>query len=673
MKEEDVPTILLRNVIVGRNPQKAEELLLKLSGLRKYVERLSTSREKEDFRRHMRKYINIYLPDCPFEVSTTNRYTIVTQEAAATARRFIRQGDIVKYLSGNLVSITPDEEKDLDLTRRDFSIVMSSRKKTPSLFLGPARFANHDCNANARLVTRGSEGMEIVALRGIEVGEEITVTYGDDYFGERNCECLCRTCEEEGRNGWTPQRLDGISSGTNTPGIEAVEETGHYLFRRKRKYGLNGDFVTPSMTPDMRETPPVKKIRYNGSDYALWANTSLPGSEDGVLDGFKMEREGSKLSHTSAMFDQGLSHDHKSELVEEANLPSVEGRLTEIHNRRRSEDLNRMVKSISQDGRSNAERVRASLPEEAIPIGGGNIIHHTSITDAQETDLVSSMAHVQAARHPHLPSFEVQPTAAKNPISLFPDSSSPSFSGIDDSQMSLHSTDASSIADDTIFVHTPLAGATHYLSGIEDTIVVAPPNLLTISDSALELDRSGSELSELSESEELDDTLMTITRRPSRLKKIARKAKVVLSVEPEIPTVRYQGDYFRTPLLLGEAYSRWVDCKTCDSCWVQPNGYYTRKECPRCERHSKLYGYRWPKTDKEGKGDEEERVLDHRTVHRFVKPEEEAMIKKRGKGLKRVGIEAGPSAENSRSGSEVVDYAGIGRKSGRSQRSRITS
>jgi hypothetical protein len=37
--------------------------------------------------------------------------------------------------------------------------------------------------------------------------------------------------------------------------------------------------------------------------------------------------------------------------------------------------------------------------------------------------------------------------------------------------------------------------------------------------------------------------------------------------------------------------------------------------------------------------------LDHRTVHRFVKPEEEAMIKKRGKGLKRVGIEAGPSAE----------------------------
>jgi histone-lysine N-methyltransferase SUV420H len=47
--------------------------------------------------------------------------------------------------------------------------------------------------------------MEIVALRGIEVGEEITVTYGDDYFGERNCECLCRTCEEEEEMGGRPK------------------------------------------------------------------------------------------------------------------------------------------------------------------------------------------------------------------------------------------------------------------------------------------------------------------------------------------------------------------------------------------------------------------------------------------------------------------------------------
>jgi hypothetical protein len=52
------------------------------------------------------------------------------------------------------------------------------RNKSASLFLGPARFANHDCGANARLMTTGKEGMEILALRDIEIGEEITVSYG---------------------------------------------------------------------------------------------------------------------------------------------------------------------------------------------------------------------------------------------------------------------------------------------------------------------------------------------------------------------------------------------------------------------------------------------------------------------------------------------------------------
>jgi histone-lysine N-methyltransferase SUV420H len=74
--------------------------------------------------------------------------------------------------------LTEEEEKSLKSAKRDFSIVVSSRKKSTSLFLGPARFANHDCDANARLTTQGSSGMDIVAARDIEIGEEITVSYG---------------------------------------------------------------------------------------------------------------------------------------------------------------------------------------------------------------------------------------------------------------------------------------------------------------------------------------------------------------------------------------------------------------------------------------------------------------------------------------------------------------
>lgn len=152
--------------------------MLELPGLGRFLQNLKTDKEKEDFRKHLKKYINIYLSDCPFEVSTTNRYTIDTHEAAVIARRDIRKGQVVKYLCGIQVTMTEEEEEDIKSTRRDFSIVVSSRNKSASLFLGPARFANHDCGANAKLMTSGSAGMEIIAVRDIETGDEITVTYG---------------------------------------------------------------------------------------------------------------------------------------------------------------------------------------------------------------------------------------------------------------------------------------------------------------------------------------------------------------------------------------------------------------------------------------------------------------------------------------------------------------
>lgn len=47
-----------------------------------------------------------------------------------------------------------------------------------------------------------------------------------------------------------------------------------------------------------------------------------------------------------------------------------------------------------------------------------------------------------------------------------------------------------------------------------------------------------------------------------------------------------------------------------------------------------MYGYIWPKTDKEGKSDKEERVLDHRTIHRFLDHYDERKARGR-KGMER--------------------------------------
>lgn len=206
MHEEDIADRIRRHAIWEKEPAEAVQELLKLPGLRKHMAIMKDERDQEQFKRHLRRYVNIYMPDCPFEVTTTNRYMITEHEASITARREINPREEIKYLTGVQVAMTEEQEQKLELARKDFSLVISSRKKTRSLFLGPARFANHDCDANARLSTKGYDGMQIVAAKTILVGDEITVSYGEDYFGDNNEECLCKTCESKGVNGWAPMK-----------------------------------------------------------------------------------------------------------------------------------------------------------------------------------------------------------------------------------------------------------------------------------------------------------------------------------------------------------------------------------------------------------------------------------------------------------------------------------
>lgn len=99
---------------------------------------------------------------------------------------------------------------------------------------------------------------------------------------------------------------------------------------------------------------------------------------------------------------------------------------------------------------------------------------------------------------------------------------------------------------------------------------------------------------------------------------------------------RTPGDYHLTSTLLIDINDRWIECRNCDEYFVQHDAYQTRIACPRCERHSKLYGYHWPKTDKTGKDDKEERILDHRQIHRFIDPDEEKQERKGRKTLAEV-------------------------------------
>ncbi|RAL15106.1 SET domain-containing protein [Aspergillus homomorphus CBS 101889] len=543
VKDDDIAHILLHDVIVKKDVVTAERKLLAMDGLKRFLATLPNDREKEWFTRHLRKYIQMYLPDSPFEVTTTNRYMITEHEAAICARKFIKQGEEIKYLSGTLVPMTREEEQDLDLKRKDFSIVMSSRRKTPSFFLGPARFANHDCNANGRLVTRGMEGMQVVAIRDIYIGEEITVSYGEDYFGIDNCECLCLTCERAVRNGWAPPEPNDEPAGVDDSDL---------LTPQKRKYAPDTESErSPSCTPRKRT---------------------------------KFTRQSSKLRSEVLLSDAPAP----------ASPESATGPLSA---------------NAGSSSRITA-RGRRLEPQSEAP-------DETCIQSPNATDCTS-----------------------------------PSSLAGDESHHSSTSTVATSVCETSVQIK--IEESTE--PSVRDTVLIGKDELATPVAPHLDGERHPAAarehdaLSDLSESLELDEKLGTVVEK---LKK-TRKRGVVPSVEVESQRARVPGDYTKTPRLLAQAYDRWVDCRTCTAWFVQQDSYLTRRECRRCERHSMLYGFQWPKTDREGPNDDEERVMDHRVIHRFLSPEEEARVSRKDRGVS-FGVTPTPELSEPRTETEESD------------------
>ena len=81
------------------------------------------------------------------------------------------------------------------------------------IMIGAVRFANHSCSPNCRYQITEWKRRKCVKLqivREILPGDEITVFYGDSYFGEGNCECLCVQSHEHEQS--PPRELTHDSS-----------------------------------------------------------------------------------------------------------------------------------------------------------------------------------------------------------------------------------------------------------------------------------------------------------------------------------------------------------------------------------------------------------------------------------------------------------------------------
>jgi len=570
----------------------------------------------------------MYSTECAWEVSTTNRYTITTYEAAVTARRRIKQGETIKYLIGTLVPLTLEESAELDLTNRNFSIVTSSRKKNSSIFLGPARFANHDCDANGRLVIKSNESMEVIAMKNIEVGDEITVSYGDDYFGPDNVDCLCYTCETLERNGWTSKALSqGFDSSASTPA--PVLELGAFEPGKKRK--------CDSAFPPQPATPrPTKKRGIQPSPSKLQQSWTPPSTSASVVEDevnlasfqtepLQLPSDEQALSPPRSPTRLGR-RESESQLRENAGNVDVE--LDVLHearpmmSRRKSSSSLRSKKTPRVD--KMTARLLGNLPDRKTALPSPS----SSSSSGQDIDVCDNST--------DLPS--------KEPMSV---------------TIKIESKETTKVETDPIGLANPSIagqGIEHIMRSDQCGGNPEPGVLSTVA------------------TIEVTKTVSRNASQPSILPSVEQSTTTTASITVRnmSDTVRVPGDYVLTRKLLAQPHDRWVQChnQRCLGCFIQPNGYQTRRECPRCERHSMLYGFAWPKTDPdqrkllerkkehhpgrgrrndapqasaykrsgrsgkgtwvEGGGDDEERVMDHRTVHRFVLPDEEKEITRRG-------------------------------------------
>lgn len=372
---------------------------------------------------------------------------------------------------------------------------------------------------------------------------------GDNYFGEDNCECLCKSCEANYRNGWSK----GANSETAPKlSIEDGASGSAYSLRRRRNVSVNSS-RNQSETPDVNIRPHVPK--------------RTPKS---------------------------LSRFRNAESLEKS--PSAELNITPT---KRKRDIESPTESESQP----TKKPRAESPVKV----EDDVIAVTETLISVET---SATLHEETTQTPPRPSSSARSGSTSS-------RSSPSEGAV--------STDATSVDDETIIVEVKRGKRTRQGGLLRRLTAKAS---VVLSNRASTNARNGGKVSsELGSDQDLDDSSMTVTSRQGTKRK--RKLPPPKTDLDHAPAIRIPGDYVLTPALLGEPQSAWINCRHCEEPFVQKDAYYTRASCPRCERHSKLYGYMWPKTDTEGIYDTEKRVLDHRTVHRFIRPAEEKIVRRR--------------------------------------------
>ncbi|CAO3616182.1 unnamed protein product [Mucor fragilis] len=129
----------------------------------------------------------------------------------------------------------------------------------------------HDCDANCEFTSPHLNTISFKVQRDIRRGEEMTVYYGDHYFGIDNCECRCVSCERMQEGSFSVEKSDSDETEKDdacTP--ETPTEDENTGIRRSGRVKKEVDYVYK----DVLTSPKIKSAAVSKSKVKLASSTA---------------------------------------------------------------------------------------------------------------------------------------------------------------------------------------------------------------------------------------------------------------------------------------------------------------------------------------------------------------------------------------------------------------
>ena len=194
--------IVLANIVKSvKKKQDISRALVELRSCEWMTEVTANMDEAEntELDEHLMKYMIGLTDEGGFILASETRYSLEGHQGAKVlATKGWSRGKQICNLVGSSREITDDFEQELFLQKLDTAcIIRSSKSKSVLVGIGPISFINHSCAPNCEFVTLPNKLIGLVSIKAIMPGDELTISYGRDYFGRSNKNCECSDCEAQ--------------------------------------------------------------------------------------------------------------------------------------------------------------------------------------------------------------------------------------------------------------------------------------------------------------------------------------------------------------------------------------------------------------------------------------------------------------------------------------------